>query len=454
MDHELVQFLAMGTGVLTAGLSIAGFVWWKRKVDAAWGRVAARLGMEVQKRGWGQRAIAGKVGGHFLVIDTFTRGSGKNAQTYTRFTLEGRGAFHPGLELKAESTWEGLKKVFAGEDVHLDDATFDAAVNVQGPEDELLAALDERARMAVLKLVSRRCQVKDGKILFETAGVLRDPARMVALAQTLVAAADALRVPSVVHALQRNAKEDSNPGVRRRNLAALAMKYLDRQEARQALEDALSDPSAELRLYAASVLRTGPRVREVLDKLFDEARTLTDAQRGQVLQLLVECFPYETVAGRVAKALDLPSTAMRVAAVTAVGKARDSAPLLARPELAITTEAELGIALADALGRCAGAEGEKMLLDLLQSDAVAVKAAAAKALGLVGTVRSVEPLLPFTQGLFADGALKDAAREAIRGIQSRLGEAQAGGLSVVDGRAGEGGLSVPSLPSGTKERGN
>jgi hypothetical protein len=142
---------------------------------------------------------------------------------------------------------------------------------------------------------------------------------------------------------------------------------------------------------------------------------------------------------------------MRVAAVKAAGSAKDVAPLLARPELAITTEAELGLALAEVLGDRGGAAAEPMLLNLLKADALEVKVASAKALGQVGTVRSVEPLLPFTQGLFADGALKDAARAAIRGIQSRLGEAQSGGLSVVDERVGEGALSLEEGKA--KERG-
>jgi len=157
------------------------------------------------------------------------------------------------------------------------------------------------------------------------------------------------------------------------------------------------------------------------------------------------------VAPRVARALDLPSEALRVAAVRAAGEAGDGSPLLARPDLARTTEAGLGVALAEALGKASGAAGESMLLDLLKADAVAVKVAAAKALGAVGTVRAVEPLLPFTQGLFAAGELKDAARDAVRGIQARLGEVEAGGLSVVDERVGEGGLSLHDGKS--RERG-
>jgi len=39
--------------------------------------------------------------------------------------------------------------------------------------------------------------------------------------------------------------------------------------------------------------------------------------------------------------------------------------------------------------------------------------------------------------------VKEAAREAIRRIQGRLGDAEAGRLSVVDGPSSDGGLSLP-----------
>jgi len=451
MDLNPVNVVVLGATLLSAVASIVGFFWWREKVDAAWAEVAAKLKLEAKKSSWGHRCIAGKVGRYQVTIETVTKGSGKNSQTYTRYTVDGRGTFDPEMELKAESAWEGFKKVFAGEDVHLEDADFDEAVNVKGPEDSLLAALGAQTRRVVLRLVERRCQVKGGKITTEVAGVSRDVGFMVGLAQAMLAGADALRVQDIAAALRTHAREDPSPGVRRRNLEALVRRDRDRPETRRAIEDALADRDPGLRLYAAGVLRTGPGVREVLEALFDDPRGLTEAQRGQALELLVECFPYEAVAPRVARALDLPSEALRVAAVRAAGEAGDGSPLLARPDLARTTEAGLGVALAEALGKASGAAGESMLLDLLKADAVAVKVAAAKALGAVGTVRAVEPLLPFTQGLFADGELKDAARDAVRGIQARLGEVEAGGLSVVDERVGEGGLSLHDGKS--RERG-
>lgn len=61
-----------------------------------------------------------------------------------------------------------------------------------------------------------------------------------------------------------------------------------------------------------------------------------------------------------------------------------------------------------------------------------VRVAVADALGAVGTVRAVETLLPLTRGLLVDGAAKAAATAAIAAIQSRLGQVEAGRLSVVE----------------------
>jgi hypothetical protein len=69
-----------------------------------------------------------------------------------------------------------------------------------------------------------------------------------------------------------------------------------------------------------------------------------------------------------------------------------------------------------------------------------VKRAAAAALGLVGTVRAVEPLLQLAQE-----SLGETARDAVRRIQARLGgEAEAGRLSVAAQDAAAGGLSIAS----------
>lgn len=95
--------------------------------------------------------------------------------------------------------------------------------------------------------------------------------------------------------------------------------------------------------------------------------------------------------------------------------------------------------IADHLRR-AGAEDA--LMSLLGAESAELKVPAIQALGAIGTVRAVEPLLPLTEGMLTSPALKQAARAAVQSIQGRLGDVSAGSLSVVDGGATAGALSV------------
>jgi HEAT repeat protein len=98
------------------------------------------------------------------------------------------------------------------------------------------------------------------------------------------------------------------------------------------------------------------------------------------------------------------------------------------------------IGFATALGELGDPAAEDDLLTLLARPSDVTQLAAATALGRLGTVRAVEPLLPLTEGLFRDGALRDAAREAVRRIQARLGAVEEGRVSLAPDAAGR--LSV------------
>jgi hypothetical protein len=67
------------------------------------------------------------------------------------------------------------------------------------------------------------------------------------------------------------------------------------------------------------------------------------------------------------------------------------------------------------------------------------------ALAEIGSVASIEPLLPFATGLLVDRPLKNEAKEAIRRIQGRLPGAEGGQLSVAEVAMEQGRLSVTSV---------
>jgi HEAT repeat protein len=96
-----------------------------------------------------------------------------------------------------------------------------------------------------------------------------------------------------------------------------------------------------------------------------------------------------------------------------------------------------------ALAQIGDAASEPALLRwLVATDSVPMKIGVARALAQVGTVAAVEPLLPLTKGLLSDGDLKRTARAAIDTIQARLGDVEAGRLSISELARQDGALSL------------
>src|SRR6185369_9991618 len=87
--------------------------------------------------------------------------------------------------------------------------------------------------------------------------------------------------------------------------------------------------------------------------------------------------------------------------------------------------------LAIALRSLGDPSAEEAVAHLLGTGGEDVQVEVVRALGALGGVASVEPLLPLATGLMVPRAVKRAAREALRGIRSRLGPADAGRLSLV-----------------------
>jgi len=84
---------------------------------------------------------------------------------------------------------------------------------------------------------------------------------------------------------------------------------------------------------------------------------------------------------------------------------------------------------------------EPSLIDALGHRDGALRIAAIRALGVIGTARAVEPLLPLVRTGALAGDQGRAAGMAVRKIQSRL-RGEAGGLSLVDSGEGAGGLAL------------
>lgn len=346
------------------------------------------------------------------------------------------------LTLRSETRWSRMQKLVRGEDVLLHDDDFDRRVHVQGEEAIAVGLLNDRLRAALLDFVERQGGQMDGGVLsIEMPGVVTDARRLLAVVESLIELSEAMDVDrqEIDGRLAHNAAHERQTPVRLRNLNLLVARDPNGSLARQTASRLLSDEEARVRLAAARVLLDEPSF-QVLGALVSSRRD--DALGQQALSLLLEHWSYEQCLPWVDVALGSDSARVGVIAVDAVVKAGDRArlPLLVR--CAGSHDSSLAAAAARAFGELGDGSDERVLLPLLTRDDDHVQLAAVGALGRIGTVACVGPLLSLTSGLRLPGAVKEAAREAIRRIQARVGPVDGGRLSLVDEHAASGGLSL------------
>ncbi len=210
---------------------------------------------------------------------------------------------------------------------------------------------------------------------------------------------------------------------------------------------ALKHSDAELRRLALRGL--GP---ESIDPLLEMVAKDREPQlRAEALTHLA-AFAGERLWPVLAGALRSEHQEVRRAAVEAAGRTHDLASV--PPLLALATDADPATvqAVAEALGKLGDPQAGPTLLRLLGHDSIEVRRAAVTALGLAGTIAAVEPLLGVSEGMLADGELQQAAREAVARIQSRLGNAEAGRLSLSEHEQRSGALSLTDAPLPGLER--
>lgn len=296
------------------------------------------------------------------------------------------------------------------------DPAFDFAVDVRGDPDDVIALLDATTRRMIADFVAANGQLGWGRLRHQVTGA---PEAIEGAAERALALGERLARPSRKKLLLEIVRTDPIPAVRESALRLLVAKFAGTRELEEATAAALDDRRPEIALLGASVSKS-ERARKVLRGLVADAR-IDAGLRAQALERV------GTDRELVGLALGQPDWRLRKAAVR-LAQASEIEKLI---QLAREEPAELAEAVAVALGKLGA--GEDALISLLARPEDSVRNAAAEALGMVGTVRAVEPLLPLAKHLAA-------ARDAVRRIQERLGDADAGRLSLSEGQGGE--LSV------------
>lgn len=373
-----------------------------------WPTLGRELGLEYVPPGGGSggQLLVGSLGelGASVSELALTNGPDRDESSGVALELDSRGRIPGAVTLRAENRLDGVRKALSGQDVLVGDVEFDAQAHVQGPEDAVLAALREPARRAILPLLTgNRATVKDGVLRVELYGAV-DGELVKRMLSGMATTARALCVPSVPEALADGARTDPNPEVRLRSLQALLKAWREHEAAKRAARAAIIDANPRARLAAARLLGD-EQAATALKALADDASVPAEVRVG-ALETLLELRP------------EFLAESLR-------GWAADEG--LAAPA-------------ARALGTLGDSLAEPVLVALLDHPQQAARAAAVEALGAIGSVKVVEPLTR----LLEDRALASPARDAIRKIQARLGDADAGRLSVAPERDPCGAVSLPT----------
>lgn len=365
-----------------------------------------------------------------LRVDSVTEGSGENSTTYTRITLSA--GLSTSLRFEKEGSWSGFKKMFTGEDHEVGDSTFDEALVVKGKPSHLTALLNISTRRALYDAVGGDgIVVKDGQIQFKKAGLIRDASKLVALTRAMLNLARGLKVSAteVPTRLFDTATRDPEPIVRRNAAALLWGRYGDTTEAVSLVAQALTSRDPSLRMMAAG--RSAPDVAgPILSAIATDGAAL-GSLRVEAVDTIERRGLTATYGPELVSLVPRASGALLATVLAVLGRASHPVPIAILRRRVGGVSSAGRVSIARSLGD-QGRAAADTLVGLLADEASDVQTAAATALGAVGDLSAVEPLLPLTQGVFANGDLKRAARAAVEAIQERQGTGPAGGLALAD----------------------
>ncbi|MEY4546909.1 MAG: hypothetical protein RL685_3104 [Pseudomonadota bacterium] len=405
--------MLIGTLALTIGAAVVAIaaVRNRRNVDSAantWHASVKQLGLKFHRAEQEWRLWRGRVDATLVdaQIDLTTQGGGFPA----RLTVGADMAIPRSLEVYSDSMLRALGRGLEGRDESLGDSSFDDVARLPTLDAEACAALSHGARSQLALLLDRGGQVKAGRVSLDLLWNTQcDGQALAQYVRWLCRLGRLLSVPreSLHERLAQNAVRDPAPAVRLQNLRFLATPETRTPPALVAntARALLRDVSAPLRLFAA--------------------RQLGAEGLPALSTLLVAGSPAELVCNVLDSLQPQHASALLEGVLRCTGSEQESVRLAATR----------------LLGKWALPEAEPVLLTLLADSSPYVQLASAQALGTFASVAAVEHLLPLAQALL-DSQLRQAARGAIGSIQSRLGDVEAGRVSLADAHQLEGALAL------------
>jgi hypothetical protein len=402
----------------------------RRRRDAQWRAAAAELGLAFTRKEEDLR-LHGVLEGVPLRADLMRQIEGKSSVLRCALRVGRGGQIPASLVVRSDSVLRSMGRLIEGEDQQIGDPKFDQQVELPALDAWACAALSCRAREQLAQLVVRGGEVGQGMVVCDQIwDDEQDQKWLLRMLRWLVQLAHLLSVtPDSLHErLADNARNDPNPGVRLQNLRFLADSST-RAPAPLLLSlgrSLLADVNPSVRLVAAQF--AGVEGHRVLGALAADAELATPLRVLAVNALGKGATPAVDVLSALfteAHPPELVCAALAVVAGRGLSALTDAAVACTR-----NAEPSVRAAAAHTLGALARQQAEPQLIGLLSDESVDVRQASAEALGLIGSVAAVEPLLPLAEGL-GRPQLRRAARGAIGRIQSRLGNVEAGRVSLV-----------------------
>src|SRR5262249_36124062 len=213
----------------------------------------------------------------------------------------------------------------------------------------------------------------------------------------------------------------------------------DRPEPEAARRAGLADRSPCSRIAAARFLHAGSE--GTLRSLLEDRRT-PDHVSADAASLLAARLPPEEAGPLLIATLKGRSGETRRQAIQELGRLKHAASVGPLCVLLENADPRTAAAAAAALEAIGDPRTQARLLDAVRQDAAELRIAAARALGALGTVKVVETLLEELDAKRMDEESRQAIRQAVSAIQSRLAGAEAGQLSLAASSAAAGRLSL------------
>ena len=178
--------------VVVAAAVIYGVKVQRQRIAAAWNEAARRLDMGiVPGSAFRNPEILGEVDDISIKVDTFTRRSGNNSQTYTRYRVRYPSA-GVDFELRKQTAFSAVTKFFGAQDVEIGDQEFDDIFVIKSDDPmRVTSVITPTRRTSILQLILTfpGIRITDSRLQWERRGVTSSADQIVTVVRRLVGAA-------------------------------------------------------------------------------------------------------------------------------------------------------------------------------------------------------------------------------------------------------------------------